>query len=79
MKRKIVNIFFLLLFSLFTVSAQSYKSSDEILNKVSQKLNQGIEAEFIISRVIDKKNIEEEFSGSIIMKVDNSYVDYPLM
>ena len=57
----------------------SFGEAENVLKNVAQELSKGINTEFTISVVADKKSIEETFSGTLLIKGDKFMLDSPGM
>ena len=60
-------------------TAQKSNEAENVLKNVAQELSKGINTEFTISVVADKKSIEETFSGTLLIKGDKFMLDSPGM
>ncbi len=78
MKKSIIFISLFINIFLFA-TAQKSNEAENVLKNVAQELSKGINTEFTISVVADKKSIEETFSGTLLIKGDKFMLDSPGM
>ena len=76
MKKSLIFITALVSIFLFSTTLKA-ADAGEILKQVAAELSKGVESEFVVSSIVDKKTAEEQFAGTLIMKGDRYMLDSP--